>query len=275
MQNKVTSTPASAEDISRYLIYLYQSGAPYSRMESVFYAIKWRYDCCSKVTVNPCDRKFLQIVLQGLKKLLKKPIVKKEPVTPEILKAIVDKYGSSSNLLHIRLCAMVLIAYSGFLRFDELINIRRCDLDMFVSHVSVFIMKSKTDVYRQGAWVLIGATNTPTCPVLALRRYLSAAELNSDSDENFIFRPVNFCKSLDKYKLREGQLSYSRCLELFREALTSVGLNASKFGMHSLRSGGASAAANIGVPDRLFKKHGRWRSETAKDGYIQDSMKQR
>ena len=39
--------------------------------------------------------------------------------------------------------------------------------------------------------------------------------------------------------------------------------------------GGASATANIGVPDRLFKKHGRWRSETAKDGYVKDSMKDR
>ena len=28
------------------------------------------------------------------------------------------------------------------------------------------------------------------------------------------------------------------------------------FGMHSLRAGGATAAANAGVPDRLFKRHG-------------------
>ena len=41
-----------------------------------------------------------------------------------------------------------------------------------------------------------------------------------------------------------------------------------QFGMHSLRAGGATAAANAGVLDRLFKRHGHWRSETAKDGYI-------
>ena len=40
----------------------------------------------------------------------------------------------------------------------------------------------------------------------------------------------------------------------------------------SLWSGGASAAANAGVPDRLFKCYGRWRSESAKDGYVKDSM---
>ena len=48
-----------------------------------------------------------------------------------------------------------------------------------------------------------------------------------------------------------------------------------KFGLHSLRSGGASAAAAAGVEDRLFKKHGRWKSDTAKDGYVKESLKDR
>jgi len=43
-------------------------------------------------------------------------------------------------------------------------------------------------------------------------------------------------------------------------------------GLHSLELGGATAAANAGVPDRLFKCHGRWRSENAKDGYVKDSV---
>ena len=32
---------------------------------------------------------------------------------------------------------------------------------------------------------------------------------------------------------------------------------------------------NAGVPDRLFKRHGRWVSESAKDGYVQDSSSSR
>ena len=47
------------------------------------------------------------------------------------------------------------------------------------------------------------------------------------------------------------------------------------FGLHSLRAGGASAVAQAGIPDRLFKQHGRWSSETAKDGYIEDSKENR
>ena len=39
---------------------------------------------------------------------------------------------------------------------------------------------------------------------------------------------------------------------------------------HSFQAGGATAAAAAQVPDRLFKRHGRWRSENAKDGYVKD-----
>ena len=35
--------------------------------------------------------------------------------------------------------------------------------------------------------------------------------------------------------------------------------------------GGRSAAANSGVPDRVFQRHGRWKSASAKDGYVKDS----
>ena len=53
-------------------------------------------------------------------------------------------------------------------------------------------------------------------------------------------------------------------MEAFKPNVTGI----SRYGLHGLRARGASAAANNGVPDRLFKRHGRWQSENAKDGYI-------
>ena len=61
--------------------------------------------------------------------------------------------------------------------------------------------------------------------------------------------------------------------ELFMVKLRELGYDAKQFGLHSLRAGGATAAANAGVQDRLFKRHGHSRSETAKDGYIKDNSK--
>ena len=57
-------------------------------------------------------------------------------------------------------------------------------------------------------------------------------------------------------------------LEAFKDIVPDI----SAIGTYSLRSGGATAAANAGEPDRLFKRHGRWASESAKDRYVQDSL---
>ena len=46
-------------------------------------------------------------------------------------------------------------------------------------------------------------------------------------------------------------------------------------GIHSLRAGGATVAANSNVDERCLKRHGRWKSDTAKDGYIVDSLGKR
>ncbi|CAI7932919.1 unnamed protein product [Closterium sp. NIES-54] len=51
------------------------------------------------------------------------------------------------------------------------------------------------------------------------------------------------------------------CLAAGRQA----GLDVAHIGTHSFRQGAATAAASLGVPDRLFKRMGRWRSDSAKE----------
>ena len=106
-----------------------------------------------------------------------------------------------------------------------------------------------------------------------LERYLNLAELNSSS-EQYIFGSLSYCKKYQSYKLRKNNkpLTYTRARELILSALQSIGLDKSKFGLHSLRSGGATSAAASGICDRLFKKHGRWRSDKAKDGYVRENI---
>ena len=50
-----------------------------------------------------------------------------------------------------------------------------------------------------------------------------------------------------------------------------------KFGLHSLRSGGATAAVinNRNLSERLLKLHGRWKSDIAKDMYILEETQNR
>lgn len=133
---------------------------------------------------------------------------------------------------------MCLIAYAGFLRFSELINLKRSNICIFDSHVSLFIERSKTDVYKEGSTVVISRTPNDTCPVAMLEKYLRKANIMPSSEE-FIFRSILYCKKSKSYQLRNGNkpLSYTRAREILLDALKSLGLESGNFGLHSLRSG--------------------------------------
>ena len=63
--------------------------------------------------------------------------------------------------------------------------------------------------------------------------------------------------------------------EVFLDILKCIVTNVKAYGLHSLRSGGATQAAKAGIPDRLIKKHGRWVSEVAKDMYIREALNEK
>ena len=130
------------------------------------------------------------------------------------------------------------------------------------------VRQSKTDQYRDGNKVVIARTGSDTCPVAMLERYMAMANL-TPAGENWLFRPLTATKHGHRLK-QVGQLTYSWVWEVVREALCKLGEKPDDYGLHSFRAGGATAAANTGVEDQLFKRHGRWKSENAKDGYIKD-----
>ena len=103
-----------------------------------------------------------------------------------------------------------------------------------------------------------------------VERYMAIGQLVGKS--GLLFRPL----TSNGKKLRpNGSLIYSRLLELLLDCLRVLGYPAEQFGIHSLKVGGDTAAAGSGDPDMLFKHHVRWRSETAKDGYVKDSVEGR
>ena len=99
-----------------------------------------------------------------MKRILARPVVRKEPVTPDILCRMVTSLNTD-NMKDLRACSMFLVAYAGFLRFDEMIIIRLMDLQICSSHMKIFLERSKTDQFREGAWVVIASTGKITCPV--------------------------------------------------------------------------------------------------------------
>ena len=76
---------------------------------------------------------------------------------------------------------MLLLAYAAFLRYNELANLKVCDIEQCASHIKLFLEKSKTDQFREGAWIIVGATGKPTCPVYMLRKYIDCAGISDMS----------------------------------------------------------------------------------------------
>ena len=91
------------------------------------------------------------------------------------------------------------------------------------------------------------------------------------SCQKYIFRGIITTKSHSKLRSCDKHISYTCVRENVIEGFQNIGAETKLFGLHSLRVGGATAAANLGVNDRLFKKHRRWKSEKVKDGYIHES----
>ena len=271
MVHELPTFPAKEHHVALYLQSIGQRLESKSAAEEAVNALTWVHSLAG--LDSPTDRPFVQATLQGLRRMWCKPVQKRKPMTIEILADMVQDTNSHPSLSNLRLTTFSLLAFAGFLRFDEAIHIRACDVMVTKDMAKVSLPRSKIDQLRQGHEVLIARTNTLTCPVAMLERYMEAAEVTPTSDL-YLFRGI--CKGKAGEKLRaSGCLSYTTVRELFKKRLVDLGHSPEGFGLHSLRAGGASAAAQAGIPDRLFKQHGRWSSDSAKDGYIEDSKENR
>ncbi|CAC5377060.1 unnamed protein product [Mytilus coruscus] len=89
---------------------------------------------------------------------------------------------------------MCFLAYSGFLRYSELCQIKAKNITFGDDHIDIYIESSKTDCYRKGKNVLIAKLDQAHCPVKILSDYLDKAKIDRSSDD-FVFRALSYCKS--------------------------------------------------------------------------------
>lgn len=266
----VSTLPAKPTTIALFILNAIQSDWQLCKIEGVYYAIRFFHLLAGHE--NPCNHSVVTNMLEASKRMIRHKKNRKQPITLEHLQLLFTKLSKVKNMYSMRTMTICLLGYAGFMRYSEIAGLRRCDVHFYDTYMKLFIEKSKTDVYREGSWIYISKTDSELCPVKNLMLYLEATKI-TESSEEFIFRAITVTKVNEKGTLRKGKsLSYTRMREILLEELEGVGLEKNKFGLHSLRSGGATAAANGGVADRLFKRHGRWKSETAKDGYVEDNL---
>ena len=87
-----------------------------------------------------------------------------------------------ASLYNIRSVALfALLALAAFLRFDELAKLVCSDVSIESDTLKLFIQSSKTDRYRDGAWIVLLPSGKVTCPVAMMKRYLERTKLSYNS----------------------------------------------------------------------------------------------
>ena len=262
--------PFSTPVVALYLFHLDQQSRSPASMVLVHAALKWLHSFVPEDVPNPLDNACCKNIIESAKRIRSQPINMKKPANAEVIKNIIDKYGTNqASLKDLRIALISALGFAGFFCFNELANIQPSHLTFHDDCVKIFVPKSKTDVYREGNYVYIAKLENNYCPVSILQRYIETANLDLSSNLP-LFRPLS--KSKSGYTLRNGKLSYTRCREIFKAALKELGYDPKHYGLHSLRSGGITSVVSNDisktVSERLLKLHGCWKTDEAKDMYV-------
>jgi integrase len=265
---EVDVLPADPLYVCLYFLSLQQRVVSVATLNTAVAGMAWKHKLAGlesptqNITVTTC--------VDGLRRALSKPVNKTSPILVEHLDKIVLQMDPTS-ISDLRIVSLILLAFSGFMRFNEVVNIRMQDIDLLSTHLVLNIRSSKTDQLRKGHLLHIAKTATCNCPVEMLMKYLCVSKMDQEST-GFIFKSLQQYKGNLRLVHSDKPLTYTRTRELVKQQFIGIGLDSSLYSLHSLRSGGASAAARNNIPDRLFQRHGRWLTDSVKNSYVDESL---
>ena len=263
--------PLTEGTLCRYVAFLGQEGLKHSTIKAYLSGIRFAQIHLS--LGNPFSNGAMprfEYVLTGIKRVearTRAPQKPRLPITVEIMARLKDAWrGAHEHPDTIMLWAAACTGFFGFLRAGEFTTPSRSTYDpeahlslgdvALDSHsapsvVRLRIKQSKTDPFRQGMDVYVGATNACSgiCPVEALLAYIAIREANPGP--LFIFQ--------SGASLTRGSL-----VQHLQAALTQAGIPCTSYTGHSFRIGAATTAARCGISDSLIQTLGRWKSAAYK-----------
>ena len=243
------------------MAFLYKEGLKAGTMKS--YLAATRYTQISLGLGNPHmeDMSRLEYVIRGVKKLTGSPTRTRLPITLALLVQLQETWQASQSTKDASmLWAAATMCFFGFLRIGEVVAPLDLEFDPGVhlsaadvsvdshsspSYIAVNIKASKIDPFRRGVTIYLGRTRGTICPVVATLKYMVERDLSKG--------PL--------FRFENGRvLTRERFVTAVREALTTKGVDSSKYCGHSFRIGAATTAAKRGIQDSLIRTMGRWES---------------
>ena len=181
---------------------------------------------------------------------------------------------TSQSLLNLQVAAFIMVCFTGFLRYDDACNIFADEIRFYDSHMEIFISKRKNDQFRKGSVICVAKGSSHSCPVFLLQSLISRAGASSRHVPVFCSFVRGSCSTY-RSPLKAWPYAEARghvLTSLSATAGMSLSQFSKRYGLHSLRSGGATFVAKEGVPDHIFQAHGAWRTTTAMHAYIDRSL---
>jgi len=222
------SMPSEPKVISLYLTDLSQT--------SKFSTLKRRLASISvihKLSGHYIDTKHPMITenLMGIKRVKGSYQKAKKPILINDLRSIVNVIDKDKNEKRRKKNkALILVGFAGGFRRSELVDINFEDIDFVTEGVKIFIKRSKTDQSGEGMTKGIPYfSNQNYCPVISLKNWL------------------------EKSKIKSGKIfdMSDKSVALTVKKYTAIaGLDSNKYSGHSLRSGFATSAAELGAEER-------------------------
>lgn len=142
--------------------------------------------------------------------------------------------------------ALLLAGFALAARRSELVALEVADLEDRDEGMAVTVRRSKTDQEARGTTrALPYGTDPETCPVIALRAWLTAAGITSGP----VFRGV------DRWgRCSDRALSAEAVADVVKRSAARAGLDPDRYSGHSLRAGFCTTAAARGASERAIAR---------------------
>ena len=201
-----------------------------------------------KPTHDPLVRETKKVIAR----LAKKGPGGKTPLPLKMLEEFVQNVNPHRTN-DIRDILLFIIMFGGLLRESEAVALKNTDVWVVEGNLYIFVEKSKMDQTRIGyTVVLAGSTTSSLCPTSWFNIYKKEREK----------LPGEYLFHNTSYPGRKLSAKRPNCL--LKEWLKKIGVSEEDrklYGSHSMRKGGATAAARAKVRLHVLKRHGRWRSD--------------
>ena len=254
--------PASNEALVLYVTYLAMiKSRAVGTIRNHLSSIKTYHAQFEVFVPSPKENLKLKMVLRGAQKFLKRRILQKLPITPQILLALLQKVPVS-HPLHV----LYIVLFLSFLRpssimpntpseFDPKKHLTWGDIDWLPDGVILNIKFSKTLQCLERN-LRIPLSSSPQKPHLDPAKALVSLLANP----GYPSRPVDPIFSTKDYAGNWIPMARSNSYPHFKTHIQSIGLDKTKFGFASFRRGALShGILSCGNID-LLKLQGDWRS---------------